>query len=226
VSTVRHAWPEVTKLLSTRSRFAIADEEESPARSAVTFTAGPMRGVRVTSNDGVLYVSRRGGPPRRAVGALRRYLLGAVLPDFGTTIVGAQALPPVVRAGRPLRHLRVRFRLDDALPDLARAMAAAGIPSSAARIMAREADVRPDVADLYVDPATGLLAERTEHLGIDVRMKTIVRAIGQDPALTYGTFIARVTVAERVTAVGGVTVERPVPVGTVADPDFVGRVVG
>jgi hypothetical protein len=32
-------------------------------------------------------------------------------------------------------------------------------------VLAREADVRPDVADLSVDPATGLLMERTEHLG-------------------------------------------------------------
>jgi hypothetical protein len=98
VMTVRGADPRVTRLLSMRIRTAMASAVESPHRGTVTFTAGPQRGVRVVLYDGRLYVSRAGGPVRRAEGALRRYLVDVVFPEFGSGIIGAQALARRSRA--------------------------------------------------------------------------------------------------------------------------------
>jgi hypothetical protein len=93
---------------------------------------------------------------------------------------------------------------------------------AAARLVIREADFRPDVADIYVDPRTGLMLEYSEHLGANVRLKTIVRAVGQEPEGARGTLILRVSGTERLTALGGVTIERPTSVGTVSRLSFLG----
>jgi hypothetical protein len=196
---------------------------ESPTRAEIVFTAGPGRlgGVRVVAYDGDLYVARGRAPLRRATGELRRFLLDTIFPAGGTQIVRADRLAPVTRSGKALAHLRVHFDTRDQLALFARSFAtAARIPLAATHSL--EVHVRPDTSDVFVDPATGLLSESIEHIGLDLPLRGVVGATGGDTRGVTGTMLERGVIHARVTAVEPVTVAPPHPAGAISSRAFVG----
>jgi hypothetical protein len=222
---VRGAGPGVRQFLGLRWWIAMRQTIESSTRAEVVFTAGPgrFRGVRVVAYDGALYVSRGRAPLRRAAGELRRFLLDVVFPAGGTHIVAAERLVPVTRSGKGRAHLRVHFDIRDQLATFARGFATTSrVPLAATHFLIKQADFRPDVGDVFVDPDTGLLAESIERYGVNLPLRAVVQATGGDTRGVVGTMLERGVVHMRVTAAEPVTVERPQAAGAISSRAFVG----
>jgi hypothetical protein len=222
--TSRGAGLSAQDLQAFSSRTVAVQAVEPPDRQVITFTAGPdaLRGVRVVTDGGEVYVSRAGGPVQRAAGELKRYLLGAapaVLQRAG--IVGAEALAPVERGGATLRHLRVRFANDQGLAE--RGLVQVGMSRATARAALRAVRFDRNTADIYLDARTGRMTEVTERFAMTVNMREMGRALRLPGAEDLrGAMVFRGSKTMRVTAVDGVAVERPTAVGTVSGLDFLG----
>jgi hypothetical protein len=210
---------------SIASRTVVVHAVESARREVLTFTAAPdqLRGVRVVTYDGQVYLSRQGGPFQRAAGQLKRFLATAAPNGPDTSgIVGAEVLSPVTRNGVQLRHLRVRFGAAEQIAAARRAMVQQGLPPAIARRLFSAYRIDSSVADIYVDAGTGLLAESTTRLAMRADMRAVARAIGAPEDDARGVMVFRASTSLRVTGVGAVAVERPASVGTVSSPEYLG----
>jgi hypothetical protein len=208
------------------SRMVAVQAVEPPGRQAVTFTAGPdgLRGVRVVTYGGQVYVSRQGGPVQRATGPLKRYLVGVAPTGVeGAGIVGAEALAPVERAGVRLRHLRVRFADAQSLALAEGGLVQTGMSRAMARAALRAVRFDRNTADIYLDARTGRMAEVTKRFAMSMNMREMARALSLPGAEELrGVIVFRGSTTMRVTALDSITVERPTAVGTVSGLDFLG----
>ena len=207
------------------SRTVAVHAVESSTRDMITFTAAPdaLRGVRVVSYEGQVYLSRQGGPYQRATGQLKRFLATAApAEDERFPIEGAEVLAPVVRDGARLRHLRVRFGAADQLAAARRVLVGQGMPKSLVGKIFGAFRIERSVADIYVDASTGMLAEVTQRFDMTANMGAVSAAIDPTGEKVPGTMVFRGSSTLRVTAVGAVAVEQPAATNTVSSLEYLG----
>jgi len=210
---------------NTVSRTVAVRAVESAKRDVVTFTAAPdaLRGVRVVTYDGQVYLSRQGGPFQRAGGQLKRFLTGADVDESGDLAIdGAEVLAPVTRNGVRLRHLRVRLATAQELAAARAGVASAGIPKALAGKIAGAFRIQRSDADIYVDATTGLLSEVTTRFAMTADMNAVAKAIDPKGDPITGVMVVHGSSTTRITAVGAVTVEQPSATDTVSSLEYLG----